>query len=287
MGEKSEDVAALSAPFAHLEHENRERIAHVLCRQVPEVFLANRTIERRTGYSSEIGQNMLVDVLSHLGTLASRSDLSREEEATQLAKIEEHLRRALIEHPEEVVRDRLVDVQTLWSEYVRESYVYREQGRLRGVPRHKALEEKRTRIDLLMEAARSVKPDETTWDESLNAAADMTEAANLAAELADELEACIGAAQRITKEREQESLDVQRDATATQRDRKSTALAALGIVVALALFFAGGVVIGGGKSTSHATHAAGSPKSKTLTVTVTVPTKPVAPTPSATKPSPG
>lgn len=193
---------------------------------------------------------MLVDVLSHLGTLASRHDLTPEEQATQLSKIEEHLRRAIIEHPEEVVRDRTVDVHTLWAEYQREAYVYREQGFLRGVPRHKELEELRTRIDLLMEAARSTKPDETSWDDSLTAAADMTEAAALVAELADKLEACIGEAKRVTKDRERDAQDQARDTTATSRDRRSVALWMVAAILAIGLFV-GGLLIGQDKKSSH------------------------------------
>ena len=121
-------------------------------------------------------------------------------EATQLSKIEEHLRRAIIEHPEEVVRVRIADVRGLWSEYQRDAYTYREQGLLRGIPRHSELEELRSRIDRLMESARKAKPDETSWEESENAAADMTEAAAVAAELADKLEQSIGAARRLTDE---------------------------------------------------------------------------------------
>ncbi len=255
MAEESENATALTAPFSHLEKRNHERLAHVLCTRIPEVFRLNRIIERRTGYSSEIGQNMLVDVLSHLGTLASRHDLTPEQQATQLSKIEEHLRRAIIEHPEEVVRDRTVDVHDLWAEYQREAYVYREQGFLRGVPRHQELEELRTRIDLLMEAARSTKPDETSWDESLTAAADMTEAASLVAELADKLEACIGEAKRVTKDRDREAADAARDATATHRDRKATVLWGIALLVALGLFFAGGLLVGGSDQSTHSSRA--------------------------------
>jgi hypothetical protein len=224
------------APFAYLEAANHQRLARVMSEYVPEVFRLNRIIEQRTGYQSEIGRNMMVDVLSHLGTLASRQDLAPDEQATQLSKIEEHLRRAIIEHPEEVIRERIVEVSQLWAEYQREAYAYRDEGVLRGVPRHKELDEMRKRIDVLMESARSVKPDETSWEESRNAAASMTEAAHLTGDLADKLEQCIGAALRITKEREQANLD-------TRRDHKSTKLwvIALGIAFLLA---GGGYVLG-------------------------------------------
>jgi hypothetical protein len=75
-----------------------DRIVHMFRMQGTFSGL-NRIIEQRTGYFSDIGRNMLVDVLSHLGTLAERTDLSADQEASQLSKIEEHIRRALIEHP--------------------------------------------------------------------------------------------------------------------------------------------------------------------------------------------
>jgi hypothetical protein len=224
------------SPFGHLEEDNHARITRVLVEYVPEVFRLNRAIEQRTGYTSEIGRNMMVDVLAHLGTLASRRDLTAAEQATQLSKVEEHLRRAIIEHPEEVVRVRLADVRGLWSEYQRDAYTYREQGLLRGIPRHSELEELRSRIDLLMESARKAKPDETSWQESENAAADMTEAAAVAAELADKLEQSIGAARRLTDEKG-------RDAVATRRSRVSFVQWAVGILVAIGLAV-GGYVVG-------------------------------------------
>jgi ppGpp synthetase/RelA/SpoT-type nucleotidyltranferase len=160
--ERVDSGDANDAPFEYLESVNHRRLARIMTEYVPEVSRLNRIIEQRTGYQSEIGRNMMVDVLSHLGTLASRQDLTPEQQATQLSKIEEHLRRAIIEHPEEVVRERIVEVAKLWSEYQREAYAYREQGVLRGVPRHQDLEESRKRIDVLMESVRKVKPDETT-----------------------------------------------------------------------------------------------------------------------------
>jgi hypothetical protein len=183
-------------PWSELEPRNQERLAEILRVQLPEVFRANRVIEQKTGYSSEIGKNMMIDVLSHLGTLAQRAhELTPEQQASQLSKIEEHLRRALLEHPEEVIRNRIADVDDRWGVYQREAFPYREQGTLPNAPRHQELEEIRERIRLLLESGRSKKPDETTWDETLTAAAEMTEAAELTGDLADKLEQCIGAAQ--------------------------------------------------------------------------------------------
>jgi hypothetical protein len=216
------------APFGHLASRNQQRLANILCAQVPEVFRKNRVIEQETGYVSEIGRNMMVDVLAHLGTLAVGTNLDAEQQASQLAKIEEHLRRALLEHPEEVLRDRIAEVGERWLVYQREAFPYREQGTLPNAPRHRDLEETRSRIHRLLEKGRSKKAHETTWEESLDAAADITSAATLTNELADKLEQCIGAAQerRHAEEREE---------AARQRDRRSHLKWAIGIVVSLAL----------------------------------------------------
>jgi hypothetical protein len=220
-----------------LTPDNRRRVSVILSAHVPEVFRLNRVIEQKTGYDSSIARNMLVDALSHLGTLAQRgSSLSPEQQASQLAKIEEHLRRAIIEHPEEVVRNRIADLPKLWSVYQREAYGYRERGDLHGVPRHQELEELRQRVRTILESCRSKKPDETTWEESLDIAAEMTQAADLAAELSDKLDQCIGAAQRLTRERE-------RDATTVGQHRRTNRQWAIGILVGVLL--AAGSVYGG------------------------------------------
>lgn len=246
------DVEAGSAdqdpklPWGALAPHNQTRLAHILAVQIPEVFRLNRVIEQQTGYGSEIGKSMMVDVLSHLGTLAQRgSELSDVQEASQLSKIEEHLRRAIIEHPEQVVRNRVVDVADRWGVYQREAFPYREQGTLPNAPRHRELEEMRARISNLLETARSKKPDETTWDESLDAAAAMTEAAHLAGDLLDKLEQCIGAAQERKRADE-------RDLAAEQREHANRRRWRIGIAVAAVLSvgtFVGGLALG-----SHEDH---------------------------------
>ena len=220
---------ALSHPWAELEPRIQERLASILRVQIPEVFRANRVIEQKTGYTSDIGKNMMVDVLSHLGTLAERAGtLDPEQQASQVTKIEEHLRRSLIEHPEEVLRNRIVDVEERWLVYQREAFPYREAGTLPNAPRHRDLEEMRQRIDLLLESARAKKPEETTWDETLTVAAEMTEAAHLTRDLADKLEQCIGAAQEVRRANE-------RAAEQKKQHRWNAARWAIGIVVAIAL----------------------------------------------------
>jgi hypothetical protein len=221
--------SGVTGPWDHLTPENEARLATILKEQVTEVFKLIRVIEHETGYTCEIGRNNLNDALSHMGTLALRDGLDAVGQASQLSKIEEHIRRAVIEHPEEVVRDRLGKIRDRWLDYERECYPYRETGTLSGAPRHDELEELRARIAKHLETARSQKPDEATWEESLDAAAAATQAAHLAVELADKLEQSIGIAQNL---RRQEELD-----------RKSRRRWRIGLVLAV-LLAVGGFVAG-------------------------------------------
>lgn len=82
------------------------RLDAVLRIQIAEVFRLTRLIESKTGYVSEIGRHNLNDAFAHLSVLADPA-LTSVQQASQLSKIEEHLRRVIVEHPEEVVRDRL------------------------------------------------------------------------------------------------------------------------------------------------------------------------------------
>jgi len=218
--------------WSHLTSANQDRLTTVLRVHIPEVFTNNRSIEEQTGYSSEIGKNMMVDVLAHLSTLALRTDLDATGQASQIAKIEEHLCRAIVEHPEEVVRNRTGEITERWREYQREVVPLREEGALRGMPRQQELDELRARIKSLLESARRQKPDQNDWEQSLNAAAAATEAAHLSAELADKLEQCIGAANNLKTEREREAKGEQ---AASARDARNRRQWAIGLVVMFAV----------------------------------------------------
>jgi hypothetical protein len=229
--------------FGHLTEDNRKRLRLILKEHLPEVFELDRIIEQKTGYASEICKNMKIDVLSHLATLAKRQhELDHDQQASQLAKIEEHLRRSIVEHPEEVLRNRIVDVEESWVEYQQVAFVYRERDELHGVPRHQELEELRQRIASHLEAARSTKPDETTWEESINAAAQVTEGADLASDLADKLNQCIGEAKRLRKAAE--------DAHTTKK-RWLLGIVAAAVSAAGSVF--GGYLLGKGSDESSTT----------------------------------
>jgi len=239
-GDKGADIGGV---FHDLTPKNQKRLLEILSRQLPEAIITDRIIVAKTGYASEICRNMKADVLAHLAILAERqTELDEDQQASQLAKIEEHLRRAIVEHPEEVLRDRLVDVEDLWLEYQRDAVPFRATNELHEVPRHKELEDLRHRIDALMEGARKTKPDETTWEESLTASAEMTQAADLASELADKLQQCIGKARQLLATK--------------QRDTNEKRRWAVGITVTIALALMtlfGGYLLGKGAHDQTAT----------------------------------
>jgi hypothetical protein len=191
-----------AGPWDHLTPANRQRLQVILSVQVPEVFAAARVIEERTGQTTEIGRNNLADVLSHLGVLCAATHLDATGQASQLSKMEEHLRRALIEHPEEVARQRIVETRDLWDSYQQDVVPLRKARKLQGGVRDQELEDLRRRIATCMEHARQQKPEESTWDESLSIAAEMTEAAHLSEELAEKLHQTIGAARGQSAEHE-------------------------------------------------------------------------------------
>jgi hypothetical protein len=244
--------------FGHLTEGNRTRLRLILSEHLPEVFELDRIIEQKTGYASEICKNMKIDVLSHLATLAKRQhELDHDQQASQLAKIEEHLRRAIVEHPEEVLRNRIVDIEGAWVEYQQVAFAYREKDELHGVPRHQELEELRQRIAAHLEAARSTKPDETTWEESINAAAQVTEGADLASALADKLNQCIGEAKRLRKAEADAAV-----AARTNKRRWVLGIVATAVIAAGSVF--GGYLLGKGsddspKPTTHAAKQSGKP----------------------------
>jgi hypothetical protein len=232
--------------FGHLTEDNRTRLRLVLSEHLPEVFELDRIIEQKTGYASEICKNMKIDVLSHLATLAKRQhELDHDQQASQLAKIEEHLRRAIVEHPEEVLRNRIVDIEDAWVEYQQVAFTYRERDQLHGVPRHQELEELRQRIAAHLESARSTKPDETTWEESITAAAQVTEGADLASDLADKLNQCIGEAKRLRKAEEEK-------AVVARTDRRRWVLGIIAAAMIAAGSVLGGYLLGKGSNDSPA-----------------------------------
>lgn len=212
-------------PFSHLTPEVRARLARALTVELPDVQRANRVIEHRTGFTSDIGRNNMVDVLSHLGTLAREKDLSPVDQASQLAKIEEHLRRVIIEHPEEVLRQRINEIRERWDTYMLEARPYREKSAMGNAPPHSELEADRAKVRELLETGRASKAAETPWEETLSAGAAMTEAAAVNDELGDKVLVCIGTARELKR--------------IERRARLMVLIAATSLLLAIATFFVG------------------------------------------------
>jgi len=229
-----------SDPWQALDSEALSELFELLSVRLPDVFKAHRVIEQRTRYLSEAGRNNLVDVLSHVSTLAQGTGhLTVPQQRDELAHIREHMKRVLIEAPEQVVRAKLADIEPRWAEYEREATPYRQAGTLRGVPPHHELETLRENIRRLMDAGRERKRD-ATWEAWKEGAADMTEAAVGAEELADKLERCIGQAQHLRREDDREEraegARTQGETTGTRRFRTSLFLGVCGILLSIGFF---------------------------------------------------
>jgi hypothetical protein len=206
--------------YAHLTPENRARLGHILAVRVLDVHTAIRGTEAETMLDSSIGRNNLNEAFSHVAELAANKSMSAEDQASHLADIEDHLRRAVTEHPEEVTRERLVQVGDRWQEYLLEARLYRETKAMVGVPYHSELEDDRAKIGKLMEEARSMKMARVPWDQTLEIAAKMTEAASVVRKLDDKLVQCIGAARELKAADERQA---QVDARADAQDKRAEA----------------------------------------------------------------
>lgn len=255
--------------FSNLTPENRERLRHVLSVRVTDVFTAIRGTEAETGLDSSIGRNNLNEAFSHVAELAEKADLPAEDQASHLADIEDHLRRAVTEHPEEVTRERLVRVHQRWETYMLEARSYREKNAMVGVPYHSELEDDRAQVLKLMEEARRMKRSRVNWDATLEIAAKMTEAASLVRKLDDKLVQCIGAARELKAEADRTAASDSRaeaaekraqdaDARAEAAEKRSTwtlRIAVATVLVTLGVGI-GGIVVASDSSSSGTQHVA-------------------------------
>lgn len=198
------EVPAYVGPWSHLCPAVQKRLDLILRIFLPDVFEVQLITEEISGFTSVIGQNNLADALSHMTTLATDTSLDEEQQATQCAKIEEHLKRVMIEHPEEVTRDRMGVIRDRWLEYERTCYPLRSSGGLVDAPGHEHMNQLRNGIETLLVNARKRKADEATWDDAKKAAAYSSKAAKDAIELADSLERCIGMAAKEKRESNQQ-----------------------------------------------------------------------------------
>jgi hypothetical protein len=173
-----------------------ERVLGLLRDRLPRVFEANRYFEERTGFHNEAGTNNLVDALSHFSTLVEQAEeLGPAGQAEQVAMLEDHLRRSMMEAFEQVLKFRLADVAELWEDYFFEVRPLFERGAaLAGARAPAELLEKREEIAGLLEEGRQSKRmvSWSAWEEGTGA---LVRACELTEELQEELEVSILAAQ--------------------------------------------------------------------------------------------
>ncbi len=205
--------------FDHLTADNRRRLRHILATRVVDVHNAIRGAETQTHLESSIGRVNLNEAFSHVGELASNTDLSAVDQASHLADIEDHLRRAVMEHPEQVVRGKIVEIEERWEEYLLDARSYRETKAMLGVPYHSELEDDRENIEALVNEARGMKTSRMEWDATLDIAAKLTDAARVARKLDDKLVQCIGAARELKAQDERDRAIEERAHAAEERAR--------------------------------------------------------------------
>jgi hypothetical protein len=148
--------------------EHIKRVFVLLRDKLPIVLTANRFFEEQTGFHNEAGTNNLVDALSHLATLVEHAaELDDTQQAEQVAHLEDHLRRSMMESFEQVLKFRLGEIAELWEEYIRAgqpSVVYRAGTGEISAPSITELEEWRREIRGLLDRGRESKR-AITWEE--------------------------------------------------------------------------------------------------------------------------
>jgi hypothetical protein len=176
-----------------------ERLFKTLSDNLMTVFEANRFFEEKTGLHNEAGANNLAEALSHIGTLAQEaSKLTYDEQSAQVALLEDHLRRSMMEAFEKLVKARLGKLNRLWHEYMRRASALSRRGKLRGTPSDDDLRALRRSVAVELEAGRSSKTG-TDWRAWKKGAEHLAKAAEASEELMEGLEQTIGAAQQYRR----------------------------------------------------------------------------------------
>jgi hypothetical protein len=188
--------------LAKVDPRQLERVLILLRDKLPLVFEANRYFEERTGFHNEAGSNNLVDALSHFATLVENAEqLGPQGQAEQVALLEDHLRRSMMEAFEQLLKFRLADAAVLWEDYLEETMPLLEAGvELPGARSHDELTEKREEIAALLEVGRLSKR-EVSWEDWEEGTGALAEACGLTEKLLDGLEASLVAARRERRRR--------------------------------------------------------------------------------------
>jgi hypothetical protein len=139
------------------------RVFWLLREKLPRVLEANRYFEEQTGFHNEAGRNNLVDALSHLATLIEQAgSLSFEAQGEQVALLEDHLRRSMMEAFEQVLKLRLGVLAELWDTYEAVDPASSKDAPI-ALLTADDVDRTRRRIALLLERGRETKR-ETSWE---------------------------------------------------------------------------------------------------------------------------
>ncbi|HHT9112948.1 MAG: hypothetical protein HZA47_09930 [Planctomycetes bacterium] len=106
--------------FDNLSTENKDilqRIFYLIKDKYPDVERANILCEERSGSKSAQALNNIRDTISHLRTVFENWDKPHEFKVKQLATIEEHLRRAIIEPYELASKKEIKLLQDNYTNY--------------------------------------------------------------------------------------------------------------------------------------------------------------------------
>lgn len=176
-----------------------KRLANILGTQVPDVFSRHKEIESKTEIEDRIGQQNLNETFSHVAVLfQSGAEFDRDEQLEQVAYIEDHLRRVMMEAFEQSVNEMIGELRdgkrSLERQYYRRAAPLIRMGRLQG---HISPEQLQRRFDAILKQcleARRAKVADGGWDEWKTASAELQNAAALTGELQRDIRAAVEAA---------------------------------------------------------------------------------------------
>ena len=155
-------------------------------------------MESKTEIEDRIGQQNLNETFSHVAILFQRAtDFDRDQQLEQIAYIEDHLRRVMMEAFEQSVNEMIGELRgkrSLERQYYRRAAPLIRIGRLQG---HITPEQLHYRFDSILRRcleARKAKVADGGWDEWKTASSELQNAAAETADLQRDIRAAVEAA---------------------------------------------------------------------------------------------
>jgi hypothetical protein len=184
-----------------LNPEALARLASILG-HLPEVFAKQRDIETHTHERSIIGRQNLNEAFAHVGTLFLKApDLNRDQQMEQLAHLEDHLRRVMMENFEQEVYAELGDI---WEQeprkgvgtlYEAKAAALIRSGKIHGHIHPDEVKKQNERISARVIEARRAKVADGDWGVWQDASDELKLAGKEAESLKKELGTAVDAAQ--------------------------------------------------------------------------------------------